>query len=237
MNRRRLPSKVAAIAATLTVASTLLLLEAGPAAAGGGAPQPPANLRVTDLEPELITLAWAPVTGAVDYRVQVIPLEAAAGYARFRTTNLTMTLDDLTWDIPYQVTVRAYVPSAYPHSYTEASTIAVTTPLPDGYVPPGAPTGLRVERDAQGAIAQVRWDAADGFGPLTYRVHLESEEVAELTGVFGHTTGLSFAADILPISGGWLAPGQSVAMWITAVDQIYHQSPPSEALTLTCCPL
>lgn len=236
MNRHA-PSKVAAIATGLTVASTLVILDAGPAAANGDAPEPPANLRVEVLEPEHITLAWDPVDGATEYKVAVVPLEPFGGYARTATDDPAVALDNLTADVPYKVTVRAFVPSAYPNWYTETSTITAVTPLPEDYARPGTPTNLRVERDSRGEIAQVRWDAAEGVGPLTYQIHLDSREVSDLVGVFGRTSGLSFDASVLPISGGLLAPGQSVSLWVTATDQLRNQSAASEALTFTCCPL
>ena len=236
MNRHTL-SKVAAAATSLTVASTLIILDAEPVAAATGAPEPPDNLRVEVLEPEHITLTWDPVAGATEYKVAVIPLKPAKGYARTETDDEVVALDDLTWDVPYKVTVRAFVPSAYPNWYTDVATITATTPRPEGYTLPGAPTNLRVERDSRGALTLIRWDAGESTGPLRYQIHLESADVPELTGQWGLTTGLSFDANALPITGGLLAPGQSVSLWVTATDQIYQQSPPSEAIAFTCCPL
>jgi hypothetical protein len=222
----------------LTVATALTAFDAGTAAAGAGEPDPPANLRVEGLAPDRFTVAWDPVTGAAEYKVTVIPLEPPGEYRRTGTEDTAITLQNLAPDVPYKVTVRAFVPSAYPSSYSESSTILVTTPLPEGYVPPSAPADLRLERDASGAITLVRWDApTQHFGPLSYRIHLESTDLAELTGIWGHTSGLSFDAGLLPITGGILGPGQSVTMWVTATDQVYNQSPPSQAVVLTCCPL
>jgi hypothetical protein len=236
MNRHTL-SKVAATATSLTVGTILVIVDAGPAAAASGAPEPPENLQVEVLEPERITLTWDPVAGATEYKVAVIPLEPASGYARTETDDLAVELDNLTSDVPYKVTVRAFVPSAYPNWYTDVATITATTPVPDGYTLPGAPANLRVDRDSRGEIALIRWDAGEGFGPQRYQIHLESSDVPELTGLWGNTTGLSFDPNALPITGGLLAPGQSVSLWVTATDKIHAQSPPSEALTFTCCPL
>jgi hypothetical protein len=236
MNRSLL-SKLTATATSLTVITTLVLLDTGPAAATDSPPEPPANLRVEVLEPEQITLAWDPVDGATEYKVAMIPLEPFDGYARTETDDPTVTLDDLTWDVSYKVTVRAFVPTAYPNWYTETSTIVATTPLPEDYVLPGTPTNLRVERGSLGEITLIRWDAASGFGPLTYLVHMDSPDQPDLTGMFGRTSGLSFDTTITPLSAGILPPGQSVSIWVTATDQIRNQSAPSERLTLTCCPL
>jgi hypothetical protein len=236
MNRHR-TSKLAAITSTVALTATLAAVDAGPAAADDGAPEAPSNLRATDLAPERITVTWDPVAGASEYKVTVVPLEPFDGYTRLETDDPTVTLDDLTWDVPYKVTVRAFVPSAYPNWYTETSTITATTPLPDGYTPPSAPTGLRVERDSRGQITLVRWDAAEGFGPLSYQLHLDSPDFPGMTGVWARTTRTSFDASLLPISGGILGPGQSVSLWVTATDQIRTRSPASERLTLTCCPL
>lgn len=237
MNRRLL-SKVAAAATSLTVASTLVILDAGPvAAATGDAPEPPDNLQVEDLEPEHMTLTWDPVDGATEYKVAVIPLEAAKGYSRTETDDEVVALDGLTWDVPYKVTVRAFVPSAYPNWYTDVATITATTPLPEGYTLPDAPTDLRVERDSRGELSLIRWDAIESFGPVSYQIHLASPDVRDLNGVFGRTAGLSFDPNSLPLVGGWLAPGQSVSLWVTAIDELHQQSPPSEAITFTCCPL
>jgi hypothetical protein len=235
---RRMPSKVAAVATGLTVASTLVVLDAGPAAAAT-APAPPANLQIQDLEPDQMTVTWSPVAGAAEYKVSVIPLEAASGYARTETDDPAVTLDRLTADVPYKVTVRAFVPSAYPNSYSESSAIVATTPLPEGYVSPGAPRNVRIDRDSSGNITLVRWDApSQSFGGLTYRLFLDSPDVAELNGqVWATTTGLSFDAELLPITGGLLGPGESVAISVTATDQVNNTSPRSQALQLICCPL
>jgi hypothetical protein len=234
---RRLRSKITAVATSLAVTSTLVLLDTAPAAATtDGPPEPPTNLRIEVLEPEQITLAWDPVAGATEYKVAVIPLEPFGGYARTDADDPTVTVDDLTWDVPYKVTVRAFVPANYPDWYSETSTIVATTPLPEDYVFPSAPTNLRVDRDSRGTVTAIRWDAATGFGPLTYSVHMESPQQPDLTGMFGHTGGLSFDATITPLAGGILAPGESVSIWITAADQIRNQAA-SERITLTCCPL
>lgn len=235
MNRRQ-RSQLTAITAILAVTSTLVLIDAGPAAATTSPPEPPENLRVEVLAPEEITLAWDPVDGAAEYKVAVVPLEPASGYARTDTDDPTVHLDDLTWDVPYKVTVRAFVPAAYPNWYSETSAIVATTPLPEGYFAPSAPTNLRIERDFWGEVSLIRWDAATGFGPLLYDVHMESADQPDLTGMFGRTSGLSFDLRNTPLAGGWLQSGESVSIWITSVDQIRNQAA-SQRLTLTCCPL
>lgn len=235
MNRRLL-SHLTAIATTLAVVAALVVVDAGPAAATTSPPEPPSNLRVEGLQPDEMTLAWDPVAGAAEYKVAVIPLEPASGYARTDTDDPSVHLNRLTWDIPYKVTVRAFVPAAYPNWYSETSTIVATTPLPEGYAAPTAPTNLRVERDYRGRIALIRWDAATGFGPLLYDVHMDSADQPDLTGRFGRTSGLSFDPDITPLAGGILQFGESVSIRITAVDQIRNQAT-SAPLTLTCCPL
>jgi hypothetical protein len=232
---RRLQPQLAAIVTSLTVASTLVLVDIAPAAAAP-APAPPSNLRVESLEPEEITLAWDPVAGAAEYKVAVIPLEPFGGYARTDTDDPTVHLDDLTWDVPYKVTVRAFVPAAYPNWYSETSTIVATTPLPEGYFAPSTPTNLRVDRDSQGRVTLIRWDAATGFGPLLYDLHMESADQPDLTGMFGRTSGLSFDLRTTPLAGGWLQSGESVSIRITTVDQIRNQAA-SQPITLTCCPL
>jgi hypothetical protein len=234
MTRRRL-SQLTAIAAGLAVTSTLVLVNTAPAAAAP-APAPPTNLRVELLGPEEITVAWDEVAGAAEYKVAVIPLKPFDGYSRTDTDDPTVHLDDLTWNVPYKVTVRAFVPAAYPNWYSETSTIVATTPLPAGYFAPSAPTNLRVDRDSQGRPTLIRWDAANGFGPLLYDLHMESADQPDLTGMFDRTSGLSFDLRTTPLAGGWLQPGDSVSIWITSVDQIRNQAA-SQRITLTCCPL
>ncbi|MGH8822962.1 MAG: fibronectin type III domain-containing protein [Jiangellaceae bacterium] len=237
MNKRA--SAVAATSTSLVVASTLLF-GVGPAAAeSDGPPDPPANMRVTDLQPESITVGWDPVQGATEYSLVLIPLEAFGNYERTKTDELSFTFDDLTWDLLYRVTVRAFVPSAYPNWWTDISTVTARTLLPDGYVPPSPPTNLRVERDANGDITQILWDEATGsFGPFIYRLHLESPELPEIDGVWASTNGTSVDADELPICDGCIfEPGQTLTMFVTATDRVPKVSPPSDPLTLVCCPL
>jgi hypothetical protein len=234
--KRRLPPRLIAIAAGLAVTSAMVLVSAAPAAAAPSPPAPPDNLRVVQLEPEELTLAWDAVAGATEYKVAVIPLEPFDGYRRIDTDDPTVHLDDLTWDVPYKVTVRAFVPTAYPNWYSEPSTIVVTTPLPEGYFAPTEPTNVRIDRDSTGRFTFIRWDAAAGFGPLLYDLHMESTDQPDLTGMFGRTSGLSMDLRTSPLVGGWLQPGESVSLWITAIDQIRNEAA-SQRVTLTCCPL
>ncbi|HEY8471362.1 MAG TPA: fibronectin type III domain-containing protein [Natronosporangium sp.] len=233
----RLPAKLTAATTTLLVTTTLLLLDTAPAAAATGVPQPPDNLRVESLAPDEMTVAWDPVPGAAEYKVTVIPLEPFGGYRRIDADDPTVHLDRLTWDVPYRVTVLAFVPTAYPNWYTETTEIVATTPLPDGYFLPTPPTNLRIERDYKGNVTFLRWDAGTGFGtPLVYDLQLESPQQPELTGTFDRISGQSIDLRTTPLLGGWLRPGDTVSIWLTAVDKIRNRAD-SERVTLTCCPL
>ena len=235
---------IAASLAIGVIATLTAELAGSPATAAGAAepPDPPADLRVTDLQPEAMTIAWDKTPRAESYSVVLIALEVWCGtyYRHFTTTELTATFEDLNWDCPYRVGVRSYVPSNYPHPYSELTTIEVTTPFPEGYEPPGPPSNLRAERDANGKILRVVWDpATEGFGLLVYQPYVDVEGYPELSGRLGSFTAQTFRdverdfADF----GSILEPGQTVTVWVTTADQTRDESPPSEKLVLTCCPL
>lgn len=225
--RVRMKLRVAAIGASLALTMASVALSTPPATAGTGAPPaPPANLRVTDLHPTGFTLAWDPVRGAIGYEVW--------GYrvSRLTTTGLTATYDRLLFDTSYTVFVTATVPGYFGLT----SKITVTTPLPDGYQPPSAPTNLRIERNALGELERFRWDASTGgYGTLTYLFHVEIPPFLS-AGVWIRTTGLTADAIALPLCDGCeYIPNQTVIVWVTATDRRYT-SPPSERIELTCCP-
>lgn len=215
---------------------------APPAAADIEAPAPPTNLRITDLQPETLSVAWDATSGATSYSLTLFAPEPFCGtyYRRHTTASLTATFDSLNWDCPYRIGVRAYVPSNYPNTFSEPATILVTTPLPEGYERPGPPSNLRAERDATGQLERVAWDPATvGFGLLAYQMYLEVEGIPELSGTLGSLsvgTSRDVERDLGDI-GSVLEPGQTVTLWVTTADQTRTESPPSETLVLTCCPL
>lgn len=234
--------------ATKLAIGAIAILTAGltatvPAAAdtGSGPPDPPANLRATDLQPETLSVAWDAVDGAASYGLTLFAPEPFCGayYRRHTTTGLTATFDSLNWDCPYRISVRAYVPSSYPDSYSDPATITVRTPLPDGYELPGPPSNLRAERDAAGQLELVRWDPATaGFGLLAYQVYVEVEGLPELSGPLGSLSVQTSrdGRDLREI-GSVLEPGQTITVWVTTADQTRSESPPSDPLVLTCCPV
>jgi hypothetical protein len=236
MNRRT--AGVAAIATSLALASTVVLGAGAPAAGADAPPDPPADLRVTDLAPDRLSVAWNPVPGATRYNVTLIPLEPFGSYVRTSTTGLSFAFSPLVWDLLYKVTVRAYVPSAYPFVYSGTTAVTARTLLPEGYLPPSQPTGLRVERDPGGQITQVMWDASTGSaGPLSYQVHLESPEQPWINGVWVRTSENRIDGSAIPFNDGIVAEGETLRLFVTATDRVPKVSPPSESLTMVCCPM
>ncbi|TDE14381.1 fibronectin type III domain-containing protein [Jiangella asiatica] len=228
---RRLTALVASLALTVGAVA----IGAGAAKAADTPPAPPTGLRAVDVGTDSFSVAWDPVEGATTYHFSFIPLEPFAGYRRGETDQLTTMFTGLMFDVPYKVTVRAFVPSAYPNQYSDTATITVRTAVPEGYVLPSAPRDLRVERDASGRIERVRWDAsAVGFGPLTYQLRLASADLPEVDGVWSTTSGLTVDAGDLPFDAGIFTPGQQVTVSVTASDIRRNASPAAE-LTLTCC--
>ena len=234
-------TRIAAVGGALALAAAAAVPGAA-TAAPAGPPDPPANLRVVDLQPESLTADWDPVPGATRYTGVLVAQEAFCGnyYRTFSTTQLSLDVDALNWDCPYRIGVRAFVPSAYPHTYTELTTILVTTPFPVGYEPPGSPSNLRVERNANGQVERVRWDpATQGFGTLLYRLSVEVEGIPELDGPWGPPqamTSRDVRQDVAEI-GSVLQPGQTLTLRVTTDDRAQVESPPGPPLVLACCPL
>lgn len=230
--RRRVTLKVTAVATSFVLTMAAVVLAAGPATASTSPPGPPANLRVTELHIDSFAVAWDLVPGATRYSVSVFTLD--------HWVRPTITIDATTarfhnalFDVQHRVSVRAYVPG---HFYTDASTIIVATPLPEGYVKPTTPANLRLERNAQGEIELFRWDAATGgFGNLTYSLFIESPGFLP-TYEADRTSALTSDADDHPVCDGCqYDPSQTIVLWVTANDRRYS-SPPSQRLVLTCCP-
>lgn len=229
--RRRMKSVIAPVILGLAVAAGALPLPAAPAAAASGPPAP-TGLRVTDLRMDSITIAWNPVAGASGYSVSTFGLDVGGTLPSSKTTATSITIANLVWDARYQITVWAFSAGLI---YSDATTITVTTPTPDGYQRPTAPTNLRVERDDQGRAERFRWDAATGgFGPLRYLLHVESPGFLPTFTVL--TSGLTVpAVDVAVCDGCEYDPSQTFIVWVTALDRRHH-SPDSNRVTLTCCP-
>jgi hypothetical protein len=225
----------AAAAALLLVGAAVA--QAGPASAQPAVPGPPANLRVTNLQPEQFTVAWDPVPGAIEYQVRAL----GSAFAPWDTTQeLTSTWFAL-WDTSYQVTVRAFV--AIDHEpwtvYTEFSApLTVTTPMPPDFELPSAPRNLRVERNNQGQITLIRWDPpVAGYGQLRYNLYFETPaEPEDLSGIWPANGDGTADPSQNPLGAELYGPGQVITIRVTAVDRKNNESPPSEPLVLTCCP-
>ena len=226
--RRTLKATVSVIAAGALLALGGVALGPSPAAADVAQPGPPTGLQAVDVQPESVTVEWETLDGAYEYIVGI------NGRASAVTRNVTWTFTNLVWDQEYEVTVRAWVPSAYPNDYTDWSDpIRVVTPIPDGFQVPSAPTDLRPERDAQGEVATIRWDAsAEGYGRLTYRLH------AQGVGVVATASGSDLSADVFQMAfiECVVLPGETYTFWVTATDRAGNVSPPSDELTVTLPP-
>lgn len=233
------PARFRTIAAAAVLALTTVTAGAAPSTAGDmtGPPAAPANLRATDVRPDSIAVAWDAVPHATEYRVTVVPLEAGAGFP-FPTPSVTISgltaqLTNLTWDVPYNIHVRAFAAGFYPNRLSAATSIRVTTPLPDDYEPPGAPTNLRVEHDATGQAEVIRWDppAQGSAGPFFYWVFLDNPMT---TGLLTQQYATSIRVEDTPIAGLG-EPGAQSTVRIVASDRISTLSPPAAPLVLTCC--
>jgi hypothetical protein len=208
------------------------MLHPGPAVASSGSTlDPPANLRVTALQPVRVTIAWDPVPNARTYVVSVTL--AAETTARF--TQGTTTALDVMWNKTYDVSVRALVGQT---ETPPSDPITFTTPFPTDLDLPSPPTNLRVERNAQGEITLIRWDAVAGdFGPLAYLLFIDTPVVpgwGDLSGQWA-TGGLTADPGTTLVGAHIHLPGQSITLWVMAQDRQGRQSL-SDPLVLTCCP-
>jgi hypothetical protein len=225
-------SMIASALLGLVVSATAVIVPTGAAGAAYSLPPTPTDLRVTDLRIDSITVAWNPVAGASGYSVSPFGVDIGGSLPRSTTTATTFTLSNLVWDARYRISVRAFNAGLL---YGDAVTITVTTPTPDGYQRPTAPTNLRVERDAQGRAERFRWDASTGgFGTLQYVFYIESPGFLPTFTVL--TGGLTVpAVDVAVCDGCEFDPSQTFNAWVVAKDRRY-QSPDSNRVTLTCCP-
>jgi hypothetical protein len=238
--------------ASLALAAVLPLLVVGAsgAQASDGPLPAPVNLRAVDVQPEGVTVTWDLVADAEEYSVRVIALEGlcGGGHRTTVTAGHTATFTGLTWDCPYSISVRARDLSAYPWRISDYARVQFKTPLPDFYEFPGSPSNLRAERDAAGNLTGFAWDGATaGVSPLGYRGYVEFDVITELSGQFFSTNeATTFFRD----DPSWpmdnfdyfrdmaeLEPGQTMRVWVTTADRINNESPPSNELILTCCPL
>ncbi|HEY8455634.1 MAG TPA: fibronectin type III domain-containing protein [Actinopolymorphaceae bacterium] len=180
------------------------MLEALPAAAAER-PDKPTNVRVSDVKIDSFTVTWDPVDGEVFYEVQRV-LRRPNGHNTVYPSSVrvmqgeTVTYSSL-WGATWDVRLQARTWWA-PVMYAEWSDpVTVSTPLPDGYVPPSAPQNLRVaERNERNEAELITWDRpTQGLDPLTYTIIIDHPEVS---GPFDTTTQLSYPAWALPLNTG-----------------------------------
>ncbi len=193
-----------------------------------------ANLRVTDLQQESVTVAWNKRAQAMHYSVGVQPLEACDTYQSLSTKDRTATITGLTPDCRYRIYVVAVVTLTQPYLNPIAE-IEVTTPPPDGYTFPEPPGNLRAEL-SDGKVTGFAWDAANvSVGPVKYRFYTEP---VLITNPFATVTQTSLGSPDLDYFLGVIgAEGFStVTVWVTTVDGIHNESAPSDELVLNCRP-
>lgn len=235
----RAKSTLARLVACAVLAGAVLFT-AGPAVASSTAtPAPPTNLRVTDLQALQFTVAWDPVPNAIEYQVR-----SQFAYPPWVTTPSTSATFNALWDTTYEMSVRVAVAldrSPWIAYSAFSAPLRLTTLIPPDFELPSAPRSLRVERDSRGEITLIRWDpSAEGFGTLQYRLYIDSPPVPGfVTGgpvVWDTTTGLTSDPGQNLVGAGVHAPGQSITLWVTAIDAKRNESPRSNLVVLTCCP-
>jgi len=233
---RRPAARLSAFLSSLVHTAATLVLASAPASAGGVPSEPPRNVRVVDLQPTSFTVAWDEPLGADYYIVSVSPRGGTRG-----SLGDPVTYTGLLWDTEYSITVTAfYTEFKDERSRAEADPITVRTPMPEDFKTPNAPTNLRIERDARGNPLFLLFDpSTEGFGELWYDLHLDASQVEGLewlSGIWDSTSTQRFDLSFVPITAQLWNEGDTVQLSIIARDRKGNQSPPSEALELTCCP-
>lgn len=234
---RRPTAPLSAVFSALVLALATLVLGSAPASAGEVTSEPPRNVRVVNLQPMSFTVDWDEPDGADYYHVSVSPLWAGTRMSHGEPVTYT----GLVWDTEYTITVTAfYTEFKDERSRAQADPITVRTPVPEDFTPPNAPTNLRIERDTHGRPAFLLFDpSTEGVGELWYELHLDASQVEGLewlSGVWDTTNTQRFDLSFVPINAQIWNEGDTVRLYITARDKKRNQSPPSEALELTCCP-
>lgn len=225
LGARRLVAMLAGVALAIPVG----LVAAGSAAAVPTDPtlDRPGNVQATDVHAEGFTITWDALDGAVEYIVRV--RKDGTGHGSYQVTRETSaTFGNLAWESDYDVSVKALI-GGIP-AYTEFSEpVWVSTPLPEGFEPPGAPTNLRVVHDADGFAAFIEMDPPEqGTGRLTLTLHAE--------GVGPISWGPSADLWELLFISCVLEPGETYTFFATATDRAGNVSPPSESITVTMPP-
>lgn len=237
--------RTVAVAAALMLATAALSTASSTAAWADHRPDAPTNVRATQVEPDTFTVAWDAVDANVFYVVERFYVRSdgsRVSVSRARVyEGLTRTFQyNVEWGATYEVTVRARTRVSPVVLSPRSEPATVTTPLPEGYEPPSAPTNMRVaERNARGETTLIRWDApAHGTEPLDYTLTMVQPALPP-----GSQTITSFSADTtfetgrIPINVGFFdEPGLTVTLWVTANDKAGEVSPRSEPIHLTCCP-
>lgn len=225
----RTTAVVSAVAALMGAAA----LQSGPAAAATArVADPPANLRVTDLQSVRVIVAWDPVPNASGYTVSL----TLAGMTSYHSTNATDKALNVMWNKTYQVAVRASV-QGVETAWSEP--ITVTPPFPTGFDLPSPPANLRVERDDRGEITLIRWDPpATDSGPFVYLLYIDSPEVpgwGDPSGLWDLVTEPRSDPSTNLVGAHIHLPGQSITVWVMATDSVGRRGL-SDPLVLTCCP-
>lgn len=194
------------------------------------------NLRITDLQQESFTVAWDARADVEFYRASVQVLEACDDdyYRSADTEGLTAAFSGLTPDCPYRISVVAVL-TATPVYLNPIARIEVTTPLPDGYVSPEAPSNLRAEL-IDGEAAGFTWDPANvSVDPVKYRIYMEPVLQSNPFDTVTETSfdGPSFDYFLITVEAGGFS---TVRVWVTTVDGIHNESAPSNEVVLSCQP-
>lgn len=210
----------------ILVAATLggLLLTAAPAAAQTGdnqPPTPPRNLRVVDVTPFSVGLAWDASTDDRDGRRLNYTVYGPAdgpfgdqwGWSHETTST---TVDRLTPGTTYTFTVRAM--DSWAQESQPSPPVTVTT---EAIEPLPAPTGVRITRNTTGTEIDLAFDPVDDPRVVFYNIKRDGRQV-----------GFAWAGDERFTATG-LEPETAYEFAVTAVLQNHFEGPPSAPARVT----
>lgn len=225
---RRKTSRVVSLGVSLIVAVAAALVGSGSAAAGQDSDPPdiPANLRITELSANNVTLAWDPPDGAVRYRVSARTGTVAASQSA-SVDEPTVTLH-LHQGRSYVVDVVAYdADGQWSARMDPEDRLTFRTPVDPDDPPVTTPTIVRAEVDPGTLGIVVEWEASTSeAGGVSYRAGIRE--------VGSHGTRTVDTDELTTTF--YVPPGKTYRVSVTATDNARRTAGASTEVTAPFVP-
>jgi chitodextrinase len=222
--RSSIGARIAFAALVATLAAAL------PDAATAARPRPKTPvLSGAAIDPSQVRLTWTASPGAIGYNVRVDGNPAH----HMNTENgaaTTVVLQNLLAGASYSFDVKAY--DAAGRFSLASDAVAITLPLGDDTVPPGAPSNLRVYTAPTPSRVGLMWDhGSDDRAIAAYQVLADGAMIEELVPSIWYP-----GVPLWYTHARRMTPGTTVSFTVRTRDESGNVSPPSNAVVVAFPP-